>query len=83
MKRIAISMMCCLIVLGCQDGVKIVESVPTKSIPPLDDGTVMAQIPVETTTGWLPIGAYLLLLGIVGWLTWREFRGSIAKSNRS
>jgi len=80
MTRTMISMFCCLIVLGCQDGVKIVESVPTTSIPPLESGSIIAQAPVETT-GWLPIGAYLVLLAIVCWLTWREFRGSTTKSN--
>ena len=80
MTRIMISMLCCLIVLGCQDGVKIVESVPTRSIPPLANGSTITQTPIETT-GWLPIGAYLVLLAVVCWLTWREFRGNATKSD--
>ena len=75
MMRVMISMMCCLIVFGCQSGIKVV--------PPIgQDLAQEAGIPiVDDGSGWLPIGAYLVLLIAVCWLTWREFRGSTTKSD--
>ena len=81
MMRIMISMMCCLIVLGCQDGVKIVRSVPTESIPPQSNNPVPEILESVEATGWLPVAAYFILLAAVCWLTWREFRGSARKSD--
>jgi len=83
MMRVMISMMCCLIVFGCQNGFKITKSVPTQS-PFGNDLTQEAGVSiVEDGSGWLPMGAYLVLLIAVCWLTWREFRGSTRKSDRS
>ena len=65
--RVMISMMCCLIVFGCQSGFKITKSVPTQS-PFGNDLTQEAGVSiVEDGSGWLPMGAYLVLL-IAVWI---------------
>lgn len=79
MMRMLICMSLCLIVFGCQSGMKIVKPISGESIPPLNEAPQQAIVVSEAN--WLPAGAYVLLLAVVGWLAWREFRGSTTKSD--